>query len=121
MPSCPRTRLRDLPPLAVTYNNATGSNAAFQVVASSFGIFAQNAAGSGPGVITDANYHMITQTSAAHPGDTVILWGNGLGTSPGDDGTAPPRQLDMPNLALSLYVGGQKANVSYRGRAPQYC
>ena len=104
--------------LTVTYNNATSAPASFQVVPSSFGIFALNSAGNGPGIITDSNYRLNTLSTAAHPGDAMILWGTGLGVSPGDDGSGPPRQTDLTNLAVSVYVGTQKANILYRGRAP---
>ena len=104
--------------LTVTYNNATSASASFQVVASSFGIFAANSAGSGPGIITDASYRLNTQTASAHPGDAVIVWGTGLGVSPGDDGTKPPTQTDLTSVPVTVYVGTQSATVLYRGRAP---
>jgi uncharacterized protein (TIGR03437 family) len=104
--------------LTVTYNNATSTSASFQVVASSFGIFTANSAGSGPGIITDANYKLNTQSSSAHPGDAMILWGTGLGISPGDDGTKPPTQTDLTSVPVTVYVGTQSAKVLYRGRAP---
>jgi uncharacterized protein (TIGR03437 family) len=102
--------------LTVTYNGSSPS-ASFQVVANSFGSFALNSQGFGPGVITDANYQFYAANKSAQPGDVSILWGTGLGASAGDDGSAPPKQVDMPNLALTLYVGAQKATVLYRGRA----
>ena len=104
--------------LTVTYNGSTSGSASFTVVASSFGIFAANSAGSGPGIITDANYRLNTQSASAHAGDAMILWGTGLGISPGDDGTQPPRQTDLTSVAVTVYVGGQSAQVLYRGRAP---
>jgi uncharacterized protein (TIGR03437 family) len=55
--------------------------------------------------------------SPATPGDIATIWGTGIGASPGDNGAAPPQQIDMPNLPLSVYVGTQAASVSYRGRA----
>jgi uncharacterized protein (TIGR03437 family) len=100
----------------VTYNG-TSTPSSFQVVASSFGAFTVNSAGNGPGIITDANYQIYGASTSANAGDVSILWGTGLGASAGDDGSAPPKQVDIPNLPLTLYVGLQKATVLYRGRA----
>ena len=104
--------------LTVTYNGATSASAAFQIVASSFGIFAVNSAGSGPGIITGVNYQVYGLTSSAKPGDGAIIWGTGLGVSPGDDGAGPPKQVDLTGVPVSVWVGVQSATVLYRGRAP---
>ena len=103
--------------LTVTYNNQTSAAASFQVIASSFGIFASNQAGYGPGIITNSNFQVLGLTSAAHPNDAAIIWGTGLGASPGDDGSKPPQQIDLTSLSVSVYVGSQQANVLYRGRS----
>ena len=103
--------------LTVTYNNQTSAPASFQVVASSFGIFAANQAGSGPGIITNATYQVLTLTSALHPNDVGIIWGTGLGPSPGDDGSEPPPQTNLTNINVSVYVGATQATVLYRGRS----
>ena len=81
--------------LTVTYNNQTSAPASFQVVASSFGVFTTNSAGSGPGIITNTSYQVLGLTSALHPGDLAIIWGTGIGASPGDDGTKPPPQTEL--------------------------
>jgi hypothetical protein len=68
------------------------------------------------GIITGANYQLYSVNSPANPGDAATIWGTGIGASPGDDGSAPPQPIDMPNLPLSVYVGTQAASVLYRGR-----
>jgi len=103
--------------LTVTYNNQTSASVPFQVVSSSFGIFAVNQAGYGPGVITNTNYQVFGLTSAEHPGDGAIIWGTGLGASSGDDGSKPPTQTDLSSLPLTVWVGTERANVLYRGRS----
>ncbi len=103
--------------LTVSYNGQTSAAAPFQVVASSFGIFAANQAGSGPGIITNAGYQVLTLTSALHPNDVGIIWGTGLGASPGDTGSAPPPQTNLSGLNLSVYVGTTQATVLYQGRS----
>ncbi len=104
--------------LTVTYNGQTSNAASFQVIASSFGIFAVNSTGQGAGIITGANYQVFSVKEPVHPGNTATIWGTGIGASPGDDGSAPPQQIDMPDLPLSVYVGTQAATVTYRGRGP---
>jgi uncharacterized protein (TIGR03437 family) len=101
----------------ITYNGQASAAVPFQVVANSFGIFSVNSNGWGAGVITGTNYQLYSASAPATPGETAVIWGTGLGASPGDTGTAPPQQIDMPNLPLSVYVGTQAATVSYRGRA----
>lgn len=103
--------------LTATYSGQTSAAASFQVIASSFGIFTFNSVASGSGIITDANNRLFNVNSPAHPNDAATIWGTGLGASPGDDGSTPPQQIDMPNLPLSVYVGTQKATVTYRGRS----
>jgi uncharacterized protein (TIGR03437 family) len=103
--------------LTVTYNGQTGNAASFQVVANSFGIFTVNSTGSGAGIITHAKNQLYSVNLPANAGNTATVWGTGIGASPGDDGSAPPQQINMPNLPLSVYVGTQSATVTYRGRS----
>lgn len=103
--------------LTVSYSGQISNAASFQVVASSFGIFTVSSNGSGAGIITGANYQLFSVNSPANPGAEVTIWGTGIGASLGDDGSAPPQQIDMPDLPLSVYVGTQIASVVYRGRA----
>jgi len=103
--------------LTVAYNGQSSAPASFQVVASSFGVFTTNSQGSGPGIITNSNYQVLTLTSALHPGDVGIIWGTGIGASPGDDGSHPPLQTNLTNINVSVYVGTTPATVLYRGRS----
>lgn len=103
--------------LTVIYNGQSGNAVSFQVIAHSFGIFTTVPAWYGGGIITGAKGQLFIFDSPANPGDVVTLWGTGLGASPGDDGSAPPQRVDMPNLPLSVYVGSQAATVTYRGRS----
>jgi uncharacterized protein (TIGR03437 family) len=99
--------------LTVSYQGATGS-ISVQVLAGNFGTLTLNSAGSGPAVVTDASYVPITMVNAAHPGDTLILWGTGLGAASGDE-TEPPRQVNL-NTGVEVLVGDKPATVSYGGR-----
>jgi uncharacterized protein (TIGR03437 family) len=99
--------------LTVTYNNAS-ANIPIQVVKNSVGIFTVNQAGSGPGVITNLDYHVAVPNNAVHPGDILILWGTGLGPVTGDE-TEPPTPVDL-GTGVEIFVGGQQATVLYGGR-----
>jgi uncharacterized protein (TIGR03437 family) len=112
--------------LTVTYNNQSSAAVPINVVASSFGAFALNQAGSGPGIITDASFAVLTPFHTAKPGQAVILWGTGLGPAPdpSTEASAPPCpntcDLRGPNLAVTVWVGNQQvqpANLYYAGRA----
>jgi uncharacterized protein (TIGR03437 family) len=110
--------------LTVTFNGATSATAPITVVSNSFGTFALNQAGSGPGVIqnvnsaTDRPFNGLT--AAAHSGQTMILWGTGIGPVNAQElpnEAAFPLPRDMPNLNLHVWVGGKDASVAYRGRS----
>jgi len=102
--------------LTVTANGQTSAAAAFKVVASSFGTFTLNSGGSGPGAITNTAGATYGLNSAANPGETAIIYGTGLGPVQGNEaGGALPG--NMPNLPVEVWVGNQKASVSYQGRS----
>ena len=102
--------------LTVTANGQTSAAASFKVVANSFGTFTLNSGGSGPGAITDTAGKTYGFTSAANPGDVAIIYGTGLGPVQGNEagGALPGNQ---PNLPVEVWVGNQKATVSYQGRS----
>ena len=100
--------------ITVSYQGSQAS-APIVVQSANFGTFTLNQGGSGPAVVTDANYNVLTMINAAHPGDTVVLWGTGLGAVSGDE-TEPPTQVDL-GTGVQVFVGNQPAVVTYGGRA----
>ena len=101
--------------LTVTTASGTSAPQTFQVAASSFGTFAANSGGSGPGVITNGNYQAFGLTTAANPGEAAVIWGTGLGPVSGNEaGGALPGDTTIP---VEVYVGTTKASVTYRGRS----
>jgi uncharacterized protein (TIGR03437 family) len=105
--------------LTLTFNNQTSAPAPIRVVPSSFGMFTRNSGGSGPAIVQN----FISQTqqptngliAAAQPGQTVILWGSGLGPVAGNEAAGPlPGDLGIP---VEVYVGNQPATIAYRGRS----
>lgn len=107
--------------VTVTYNGQTSATAPIRVVDSAFGIFTLNQAGTGPGVLQNAvsgtDLRINTLTESARPGQVVIIWGTGLGpvSTPNEAGQLPTAG-DLPTN-VEVYVGGQRANVSYKGRS----
>jgi uncharacterized protein (TIGR03437 family) len=100
--------------LTVTFNGQSGS-LPIQVVKSNFGISTINQTGGGPAVVTFPNYSVVTTTNSAKPGDTLLLWGTGLGPITGSDADVPAGgNLDAP---VQVFVGGVAATVTYHGRS----
>ena len=105
--------------LVVSYQNLASTSVPIHVVRSAFGIFTRNQAGSGPAIVqnfvSQVSMPLNSLIGSATPGQTVILWGTGLGPVSGDE-TAGPLPGTLPFLD-SLYVGGVQANVRYAGRS----
>ncbi len=76
--------------ITVSYNGAASAAAPIKVAASSFGIFTINQQGGGQAVVQDGNYRFNSLTYAFQPGQTVVLWGTGLGAISGSDANTPP-------------------------------
>src|SRR5262249_30063777 len=69
--------------VTVSYNNGTSTAFPFTVAAATLGIGTYN----GLAIATDLNYKLLTYTNSAKPGDTIVLWGSGLGAIPQDSDT----------------------------------
>ena len=108
--------------LTLTYNGRTSSPVPISVVRTNFGIFARNAAGSGPAVVQNyvspAEMPLNSPIESAHPTQVLVLWGTGLGPVNVDE-TNPPGQVD-PGTDVEVWVGGKRAAVQYMGRTPNY-
>ena len=91
-----------------------------KVVARSFGMFTWNQGGSGPAIVQNfidaANTPTNGLLQAANPGQIGIIWGVGLGAVSPSAEIAGPAPGDMA-ITVDVYVGGKKANVTYRGRS----
>jgi uncharacterized protein (TIGR03437 family) len=105
--------------LTLNYNNLTSNPVVIHIVRSAFGIFTLNQGGTGPAVVqnfvSQGQTPLNTLLTSATPGQTVILWGTGLGPLSGGD-AAGPAPGALPYLD-SLYVGGQPAPVRFAGRS----
>lgn len=105
--------------LSVTYNGQTSATSPITVAASSFGIYTANATGSGLGLITNASFQLIGPTAAANPGETLIIFGTGVGPTSGDE-TGPASALTLAPVSVDVQVGGKSATIYGAARAPQF-
>ena len=105
--------------LVVSYQNLASTSVAIHVVHSAFGVFTHSQTPWGPAVaqnyFSDNYTPLNTLTASALPGQSVILWGTGLGPTTGDE-ISGPLPGPLPFLD-SLYVGGVPANVRFAGRS----
>ena len=109
--------------ITVSYNGAASATAPIKVATSSFGIFTINQQGGGQAVVQDANYNFNSATFAFQPGETVVLWGTGLGPISGSDANTPPSG-NIPGINVTVYgrrrTGGRDLCRSFglfRGRS----
>jgi uncharacterized protein (TIGR03437 family) len=105
--------------LTVTNNGATSQPVPIQVVQTEFGIDTLYGGGFGPAVAQHANGQVLGPTSSASPGETIIVWGSGVGPDPNNDEmTYPQKQNNLTNLPMEVDIGGIPAKIGYRGRSP---
>jgi len=105
----------------ITYQGLKSNPAPVAVVNDSFGIISAAGTGQGPGLLQDfvANVAKLpanTFAKPAKPGQTVILYGTGLGPVNYADNIAP-QQANLPT-PVELWIGGEPAKVQYSGRSP---
>jgi uncharacterized protein (TIGR03437 family) len=69
-------------------------------------------------VATDASVNYFSQSASASPGQTIILWGSGVGAdTSNDDKTYPMKQDNLTNIPMQVYIGGIPVTPLYRGRS----
>jgi uncharacterized protein (TIGR03437 family) len=103
--------------LTVTYNNTASNAFPIQVVKSALGLDTFN--GTGGGLIAATNpetYALYTYTNSAAPGDTIVLWGSGLGADLQDSDTTYTTTPHSVNQgSIKIYFGGVPGTVVYAG------
>jgi len=105
--------------VAVTFNGRASNPEAFKVVKSSFGVFTRNSAGTGPAIaqnfVAPASLPLNGPATPAAPGQTVILWGTGLGPVPGSEADPPtPANRSDP---MEITLAGRSVQADYQGRS----
>jgi uncharacterized protein (TIGR03437 family) len=101
--------------ITVTYNGSASSPAPILVTKSAFGIDTLYGTGTG-GIVATVGSTVIVPTASASPGQTITIWGSGLGAdTANDDRTFPLKQDNLKNA--QVFIGGLSATVSYAGRS----
>ena len=101
--------------LAVTNGAGTSAPAPIRVVQSAFGTLTLDGSGTGAAAVYDVNYRFLSSTNSTKPGDTILLFGTGVGPAAGDE-TVQQTQLNLGGVPINVEIGGVAANVTYRGR-----
>jgi len=107
--------------IVVNNNGSKSTSIDVPVGKTSPGIFTIPPGGTGSGAILHANFTLVNAASPAKRGETVLLYMTGLGaTTPAvkDGAAAPASPLSIVSSPVSVYIGGQAANVLYKGLAP---
>jgi len=100
--------------IKVNYNGAI-TTAPILVTKSAFGMLTEDSGG-GPVKATDLEYQVFSPSASAAPGQTIVLWGSGLGADTANDDKTYPMKQDNLNDA-TVYIGGIQAAVGYAGRS----
>lgn len=99
--------------ITVTYNGQASSSAIILVTASAFGIDTLSGTGSGT-IVATVGSSVIEVTNSAVPGQTITIWGSGIGGDPNnDDRTFPQKQDNLKNA--QVYIADVAATVTYPG------
>lgn len=108
--------------IRVSNGGATSNWSPVEVIEASVGIFTVNSGGFGPAIVQ--NYISATQVplnslgNSAQPGQTLIVYATGLGSS------GSPDNLPAPGGSLGsgveVFLGERAARVDYAGRAPGF-
>lgn len=103
----------------VSFAGHTSAQAPIQVVATAFGLYAANWQADGQASATNASGNPNSIINTFHPGDTVTLWGTGLGPVSWDE-TQLPSAGDLSSslpVATQVYIGNTTVAAGYHGRA----
>ncbi len=101
----------------VFVNNNQNKSATFTITVgrSSFGILNYNGS---LAATYDANNALISRFNAANPGQTIVIWGSGVGgDAANDDRLFPQKTNNLVNVPMQVLVGGRVATILYRGRS----
>jgi uncharacterized protein (TIGR03437 family) len=108
--------------VAVTFNGQISQAQRVNIVAADFGLFTRNSGGYGPAIVqnfvSDANVPLNQLTASATPGQTVILYGTGLGAIDIPDNVAPG--VKAARVSVQVIVGGRTVTPAYAGRSPNF-
>ncbi|HTR37298.1 MAG TPA: hypothetical protein VMH80_15440 [Bryobacteraceae bacterium] len=102
--------------ITVSYKGNTSNAFSFQVVPAALGL--DTYYGTGTGLITATNANtgaLYNFTNSVKPGETIVLWGSGLGADTPDSDTVFTNSPHSVNTAMKIYFGGVTGTVLYQG------
>ncbi|MBK5291823.1 MAG: IPT/TIG domain-containing protein [Acidobacteriia bacterium] len=106
----------------VVVGNGTRSNEIQAPVSrTSPGVFSVPPAGFGPGAILKTNFTLVSAANPARRGETVQVFLTGLGAAAPavpDGAAAGANPLSLVTAAVNVYVGGESAQVTFKGLSP---
>jgi uncharacterized protein (TIGR03437 family) len=114
-------------PVQVVTASGTSNTDTITVTATAPKIFTQNFSGTGPGVVTNTAYQMLTAGNPANPADTIVLWMNSLGATSGNPvaGQAAPGSTPgsspLTISGVTATVSGVSGVVTFAGLSPGSC
>jgi uncharacterized protein (TIGR03437 family) len=112
------TPLGTLAQVTVTYNSVTSQPYNTMVIQSAFGFDTYYGTGSGMAAVTDnLTGSLISPTNSAHPGETIVFWGAGVGADTKNNDRDPPTDFTPLNYITQLFIGGQAVPIAYQGRS----
>ena len=109
--------------IQVTNNGATSNAVTLFTDISAPGVLTANESGTGGAAALHLNYTLVTASNPATVGETIQLFGTGLGavTPAVADGVgASVSTLSTTNDTIDIFVDGQQAVVSFSGLAPTF-
>ncbi len=85
-------------------------------------IFTADESGRGQGAIVNLQNQVVDASALASSGDTVVMYGTGLGavTPAVPAGVPPPSSPPAQASGVSVTIGGVAATVSFAGLSPGY-
>ncbi|HTQ54887.1 MAG TPA: hypothetical protein VMI94_10525 [Bryobacteraceae bacterium] len=102
--------------LTVTYKGTPSNAFPIQVVPSAMGLDTYYGTGSGLIVATSPTTGALyNYTNSATPGETIVMWGSGLGADAADSDSVYTTTPHAVNVPLQIYFGGVAGTVLYRG------
>ncbi len=108
--------------VTVTYNGQTSATAKLNVVKSLLGIYTQNSQGNGPAIAqifrSSTDVSLMGLTNSSQSGNTLVLYGTGLGAISGPD-NQPPGAVPVGS-SVTINIAGVTIPAAYAGRSPQF-
>jgi uncharacterized protein (TIGR03437 family) len=103
-------------------NNGVSSNTVTAFVgATAPGVLTQGSDGISSAIVQHLDYSLVTPANPAQPGETLLGYVTGLGdVSPAisDGAPGPSDVLSNATNAITVYIGGMPATVTFAGLAP---